>query len=95
MDKIASPKELATELRSILAYAEQAKPSRDKIATDLRALADRTASGESERMKAQAALTKALQMQYPDVPAADVKDMTLQAVSDLGRKIKDISKKSK
>lgn len=56
MDKIASPKELATELRSILAYSEQEKPSRDKIATDLRALADRTA-GESEvvrlRMRAQ------------------------------------------
>ena len=44
MKKIASPDELASELRSILAYAEGEQPSRDKLSSDLRGLAQRVAS---------------------------------------------------
>jgi len=43
MEKIASPKELAAELQRILAYTETAEPSREKIAADLKALANRVA----------------------------------------------------
>jgi len=44
MKKIASPDELASELRSLLAYAEGEQPSREKIASGLRGLAQRVAS---------------------------------------------------
>ncbi len=43
MFKIASPTDLQTELRSILAYADSAHPSRVKLAEDLQLLADRVA----------------------------------------------------
>lgn len=52
MDKIASPEELTTEIRTLLAYAEGENPSREKLAADLTALAERvggtekTASGQ-------------------------------------------------
>jgi len=44
MDKIASPAELQDSLRKILAYAESENPSREKIASELDALADKVAS---------------------------------------------------
>ena len=43
MDKIASPDELQAELRKLLAYAESEVPSRSKLATGLKQLADRVA----------------------------------------------------
>jgi len=52
MDKIASPDDLTAEIRSLLAYAEGENPSREKLAKDLSALAERvggtekTASGQ-------------------------------------------------
>jgi hypothetical protein len=42
MKKIATPKDLAKELRSLLAYAESENPSREKIASVLSALAGST-----------------------------------------------------
>ncbi len=39
MDKIASPQELASQLRHLLAYAQSPKPSRVKLAADLKRLA--------------------------------------------------------
>ena len=48
MRKIASPNELASELRSLLAYAEGDQPSREKLASGLRALAQRVASSLPE-----------------------------------------------
>lgn len=47
MDKIASPKELTAEIRSLLAYAEGKEPSRVRLAADLSALAKRVAAGKS------------------------------------------------
>jgi len=44
MDKIASPQELTSELRQLLAYAESENPSREKLATDLNGLATRVGS---------------------------------------------------
>ena len=43
MKKFASPNELVSELRSLLAYAEGHQPSREKLASGLRELAHRTA----------------------------------------------------
>ena len=43
MKKLASPEELTSELRSLLAYAEGDQPSREKLASDLNGLADRVA----------------------------------------------------
>jgi len=43
MDKIASPQELTQELRRLLAYAESANPSRQKLAAGLNGLAGRVA----------------------------------------------------
>lgn len=43
MKKIASPDELVSELRSLLAYAEGDQPSREKLVSGLNGLADRTA----------------------------------------------------
>ena len=39
MDKIASPQELASQLRHLLAYAQSPKPSRVELAADLKRLA--------------------------------------------------------
>jgi len=44
MDKIASPRELSSELRTLVAYSESATPSREKLARSLRLLADRVES---------------------------------------------------
>lgn len=41
MEKIASPQDLSSELQRLLKYAEGPNPSREKLATDLRTLADR------------------------------------------------------
>lgn len=41
MKKIASPDELASELRSLLAYAEGDQPSRERLASELSSLAGR------------------------------------------------------
>ncbi len=43
MDKVASPQQLVTETRRLLAYAESAQPSRAIMAHQLRVLADRVA----------------------------------------------------
>ena len=44
MKKIASPAELQTELRRLLAYSQSEKPSRAKLAAEMRKLADRVAA---------------------------------------------------
>ena len=45
MNKIASPKDLRAEVQRILDYANgPEKPSREKLASDLRSLADRVAT---------------------------------------------------
>jgi hypothetical protein len=74
MDKIASPQELVKELRSLLAYSESESPSREKLASDLQALADRTAAapklpGSKEYNSAVLDLIKAFKIMYPDVPS--------------------------
>jgi thioredoxin-like negative regulator of GroEL len=46
MHKIASPRELQSEIHRLLVYAGSEKPSRVKLAAELRALADRVASTE-------------------------------------------------
>jgi hypothetical protein len=48
MNKIASPGELQAELRRLLAYSQSEKPSREKLAAGLNALADRVAGAEKE-----------------------------------------------
>jgi len=48
MNKIASPQQLQDELRRLLAYAQTEKPSREKLAAGLNALADRVAGAEKE-----------------------------------------------
>jgi len=50
MNKIASTQELSQELRKLLAYTETTKPSREKLAADLRALADRVAGVDKTAM---------------------------------------------
>jgi hypothetical protein len=45
MDKIASPQELHGELRNLAAYCGSAQPSREVVASKLRELAVRVASG--------------------------------------------------
>lgn len=45
MNRIANTKELQTELRRILALAEQPNPSREAIASELNGLRERVASG--------------------------------------------------
>jgi len=47
MTKIASPTELRSELQRLLAYAGSEKPSREKLASELRGLADRIAVSKS------------------------------------------------
>lgn len=44
MDRIASPQGLQTELRRLLDYSQSPRPSREKLAEDLRALAERVAA---------------------------------------------------
>jgi len=44
MNKLASPQDLAQELRGLLAYAEGKEPSRGKLASELRTLADRVST---------------------------------------------------
>jgi hypothetical protein len=41
MDKIASPQDLQAELRRLLAYTQTEKPSREKLAAEMRELAAR------------------------------------------------------
>jgi len=45
MDKIASPTELQSELRRLLAFASEGQPSREKLASEIRGLANRVARG--------------------------------------------------
>jgi len=47
MDKIASPEDLQAELRKLLAYAESEHPSREKLASGMKALADRVAGNKN------------------------------------------------
>jgi len=44
MNKIASPQDLQAELRRLLAYAQTEKPSREKLAAEMRGLANRVAA---------------------------------------------------
>jgi len=44
MEKIASPKELASELRALVVYAEGSNPSRQRLASALQNLAGRVAA---------------------------------------------------
>ena len=43
MLKIATPNDLRAELKRLLVYCQEARPSREKIASELRGLADRVA----------------------------------------------------
>jgi len=54
MRKIASPQDLQADLQDLLAYSQSAEPSRAKLASDLRDLADRVATpaGSSEKLVA-------------------------------------------
>lgn len=61
MNKIATPQDLQTELRCLLALVEDSngeKPSREKLAADIRELADRVA-GYSVAPKTHEILSKA------------------------------------
>jgi len=51
MKKIASPDELASELRSLLAYASGEQPSREKVAAALSALADRVGAASGNLLR--------------------------------------------
>ncbi len=44
MQKIATPQDLQTKLRRLLAYCQEPHPSRDRLAGELRGLADRVAA---------------------------------------------------
>lgn len=44
MKKIATPQDLQAELRRLLAYAQTERPSREKLAAEMRGLADRVAA---------------------------------------------------
>jgi hypothetical protein len=48
MDKIATSQELQTELRRLLACCQEANPSREKLASELRVLADKVGSSERQ-----------------------------------------------
>ena len=43
MNKIASPQDLQNELTRLVAYCSEGQPSREKVASELRSLADRLA----------------------------------------------------
>jgi hypothetical protein len=51
MEKIASPQELISELRSLLQQAQDPSPSRVKLASELKSLAKRVAYGQIERLE--------------------------------------------
>lgn len=44
MDKIASPQDLQAELRRLLAYSQSERPSRARVASELRTLSERLSS---------------------------------------------------
>jgi len=44
MNRIASPQDLQAEIRRLLAYSQSPKPSREKLASELQALAGRVAA---------------------------------------------------
>lgn len=92
MNKFANAKELVTELRTLLAYAEGHQPSREKLAHGLQTLANRTAKstipGVAERQKAEAALISALALQYPDVPKAELESIVQSGINSIGAKAK-------
>ena len=46
MNKIATPKDLISELQRVLAYASSKKPSRTKLSRDLSALSEKVSSQE-------------------------------------------------
>jgi len=50
MRKIASPGELQGELRRLLAYSQGSQPSREKLAVELRALANRVAAAKLKKL---------------------------------------------
>jgi hypothetical protein len=95
MDKIASPQALAAELRTLLAYAGSEKPSREKLAADLRGLADRTAEDFtknwlSARKQAQKQLVEALMAQFPDLDKKDISPLVEKAVIEIARDLKPL-----
>lgn len=48
MKKIASPQDLRSELQGLLEYAQTEQPSRERIASELRGLAERVAATEHD-----------------------------------------------
>lgn len=74
MDKIASPQDLASELRTLLASCQDGA-SREKLASDLRGLADRVAGDQAENLVRQL-LTGLNDMQsYADNVKSILKDL--------------------
>ncbi|MBU0571997.1 MAG: hypothetical protein KKC50_08165 [Candidatus Omnitrophica bacterium] len=51
MDKIATPRELRSEIRRLLAYSQTERPSREKLAAELRGLAGRVAADRVLRVR--------------------------------------------
>ena len=90
MDRIASPNELAIELRQLLAYAERDHPSREKIASSLAALAERIAGplpGWREYSKAIEPLLEAISIMYPDVDKLDIRYIVDEALREARQKV--------
>jgi len=52
MEKIANPQELAQELQTLLEYAQGPEPSREKLASDLRELANKVATADMPIIRA-------------------------------------------
>lgn len=51
MQKIASPQDLQTELQRLLAYSQEPNPSREKLAGELRGLANRVAAFKVKKQR--------------------------------------------
>lgn len=85
MDKLASPAQLVSELRTLLAYAESPNPSRAKLASGLESLANRTAKapqlpGSKEIDEAISLLIKGLTLSFPTVSKSEIREEANSAV---------------
>jgi hypothetical protein len=92
MDRIATPRGLVAELQKILAYAETEKPSREKLATALNALADRTARapqmpGSKDIDDARSSLVIGLASAYPGVDRARVRVVVNKHIDQATREL--------
>lgn len=92
MDRIATPRNLVTELQKILAYAETEKPSREKLAAELNALADRTARapqmpGSRNLDEGRSSLIKGLSEAYPGVDSYKVREVVNKAIEQATRQL--------